>query len=58
MGWQPAEFWRATFHDFTSVMWARKQQVEAQERQTKPREMTSDQAASMLGAMARRDVRN
>ena len=54
MGWSASEFWRGTFHDFTTVMWARKQSVEAQQRQNAPRELTNDQAAQMLGALSRR----
>lgn len=50
MGWRPGEFWASTFHDFTAVMWARR---DAAGRGETKREMSAAEAAAALGGMAR-----
>lgn len=51
MGLAPSEFWRATFHDFTCLLWARKVAAEPDKGR---REMSGAEVVSFFSARAKR----
>jgi hypothetical protein len=55
LGWTPAAFWGATFHDFTAAIWRRKQQAEAQAKAAKGEraKRSTDETIDALRARAR-----
>lgn len=47
MGWSPGEFWRATYFDFTALIWQRMQATKP-----KSREMSQSEVVAMFKARA------